>query len=149
MKTNQPIQTLPAKKIEEREPPIGEKVEIKAQDNLVSSYLRIFREFRRRDLKEFCDRHEALYREALRNQNHLAVTQHYYGLMADVIETYYGDGWHFCAPERAGQNRADATMRMYDRVSDYFSCCRGIVPWIWVAASEECCATSPVIPALA
>ena len=90
----------------------------KAKDNLLSSYLRIFREFRRRDLTEFCDRHEQLYREAVDNQDHLAVTQHYYGLMADVIETYYGDGWHFCPPEYAGQSRADATTRMYRRVSE-------------------------------
>ena len=91
---------------------------VKARDNLVSSYLRIFREFRRHDLNEFCEQHESMYREALRNQDHLAVTKHYYGLMADVIETYYGDGWHFCPPEHKGQNRADATIRMYDRVSE-------------------------------
>ncbi len=90
----------------------------KPTDNLLSSYLRIFREFRRRDLTEFCDQHEQLYLQAVVKKNHLAVTQHYYGLMADVIETYYGDGWHFCPPEYAGQSRADATARMYNRVSD-------------------------------
>ena len=90
---------------------------IRAKDNLVSSYLRIFREFRRRDLTEFCQRHEQLYRDALSKQDHLEATQHYYGLMADVIETYYGDGWHFCPPEYAGQSRAEATTRMYDRIS--------------------------------
>ena len=94
------------------------QVKAKSGDNLLSSYLRIFREFRRHDLIEFCEQHERLYREAVRNQDHLAVTQHYYGLMADVIETYYGDGWHFCPPEHAGQSRADATTRMYRRVSD-------------------------------
>ncbi len=92
--------------------------QLNSRDNLFSSYLRIFREFRRRDLVEFCDRHETMYREALRNQDHLAVTQHYYGLMADVIETYYGDGWHFCPPEFAGQSRADATIRMYEKVAE-------------------------------
>ncbi len=94
-----------------------EAEKIQSKDNLVSSYLRIFREFRRRDLIDFCDQHEALYREALRTQDHLAVTKHYYGLMADVIETYYGDGWHFCPPEHAGQSRAEATARMYNRVA--------------------------------
>lgn len=96
----------------------GGPVRPNSKDNLVTSYLRIFREFRRRDLTEFCDRHEQLYREAVGNQNHLAATQHYYGLMADVIETYYGDGWHFCPPEFAGQSRADATAAMYRRVSE-------------------------------
>jgi len=98
--------------------PLQEPVKLQSKDNLVSSYLRIFREFRRRDLTEFCNRHEQMYREAIRNQDHLAVTKHYYGLMADVIETYYGDGWHFCPPEYTGQSRADATTRMYDRVTD-------------------------------
>ncbi len=94
-----------------------EPKKLKSIDNLLSSYLRIFREFRRRDLIEFCEQHEAMYREALHHQDHLAVTKHYYGLMADVIETYYGDGWHFCPPEFKGQSREDATARMYDRVS--------------------------------
>lgn len=91
---------------------------LQSKDNLVSSYLKIFRDFRRRDLVEFCDRHDEMYQEALRNRDHLEVTKHYYDLMADIIETYYGDGWHFCPPERAGQSRAEATMRMYDRVSE-------------------------------
>lgn len=98
--------------------PAPEPLQPNSKDNLVTSYLRIFREFRRRDLTEFCDRHEELYREAVDNQNHLAVTQHYYGLMAEVIETYYGDGWHFCPPEFPGQSRADATTAMYRRVSE-------------------------------
>ncbi|MBZ0097453.1 MAG: methyltransferase domain-containing protein, partial [Taibaiella sp.] len=50
--------------------------------------------------------------------DHLAVTRHYYGLMTDVIEAYYGDGWHFCPPEYAGQSRAGATVRMYNRVAE-------------------------------
>ncbi len=87
-------------------------------ENLFSNYLRIFREFRRHDLNDFCDQHEKLYRDAISCKDHLAVTQHYYGLMADVIETYYGDGWHFCPPEFPGQSRADATRRMYRRVAE-------------------------------
>lgn len=91
---------------------------LSSKDNLVSSYFRIFRDFRRRDLVQFCEQHDKLYREAIRNHDHLEVTKHYYGLMADVIETYYGDGWHFCPPEFPGQSRADATIRMYRRVAD-------------------------------
>jgi ubiquinone/menaquinone biosynthesis C-methylase UbiE len=91
---------------------------LNSKENLFSSYLRIFREFRRHDLTEFCDRHAELYADALASKNHLKVTQHYYGLMADVIETYYGDGWHFCPPEYEGQNRSDSTVRMYNRVSE-------------------------------
>ncbi len=98
-------------------PTLGQPEKPDARDNLVSSYLRIFREFRRHDLNEFCDRHDTLYREALSNKDHLPVTKHYYGLMSDVIETYYGDGWHFCPPEHVGQSRGDATANMYDRVS--------------------------------
>ena len=96
----------------------AERLKPKTKDNLFSSYLRIFREFRRRDLKEFCDRHDRLYQVALAQRDHLEVTQHYYAMMADVIETYYGDGWHFCPPEYAGQNRTDATLRMYNQVAD-------------------------------
>ena len=98
-------------------PPQPSATRPNSKDNLFSSYLKIFREFRRRDLKEFCDRHAELYAVALANRDHLEVTQHYYGLMADVIETYYGDGWHFCPPEYRGQSRADATIAMYNRVA--------------------------------
>ncbi len=93
-------------------------IKLDAKDNLVSSYLRIFREFRRHDLTEFCNRHAELYQTAVENGDHLEVTRHYYGLMTDVIETYYGDGWHFCPPQYPGQNRADATTRMYRRVAE-------------------------------
>jgi cyclopropane fatty-acyl-phospholipid synthase-like methyltransferase len=113
MTVNQQLQDPPA-----ATPVIDKPIELQAKDNLVSSYLRLFREFRRHDLNDFCDQHEKLYREALSNNDHLTVTKHYYGLMSDVIETYYGDGWHFCAPEFAGQTRAEATSRMYDQVAD-------------------------------
>lgn len=113
MAVDQQLQEAPASS-----PAINEPAKLQAKDNLASSYLRLFREFRRHDLNEFCDRHEQLYREALANKDHLTVTKHYYGLMSDVIETYYGDGWHFCAPEFSGQSRAEATSRMYDQVTD-------------------------------
>jgi cyclopropane fatty-acyl-phospholipid synthase-like methyltransferase len=112
MATDQQPNTQQAVPTLDRDP-----VELKSKDNLVKSYLRIFRDFRRHDLIEFCEQHDEMYREALRSRDHLAVTKHYYGLMADVIETYYGDGWHFCPPAHKGQSRADATIRMYDRVS--------------------------------
>lgn len=102
--TDAPIKSSPAK--------------LNSKDNFFSSYLQIFRGFRRRDLIEFCDRHAELYERALANQDHLEVTQHYYGLMADVIETYYGDGWHFCPPKHPGQSRSEATVAMYNRVAE-------------------------------
>ncbi len=91
---------------------------LQAKENLFSSYLRIFRDFRRHDLNEFCDRHAVLYSQALASRDHIPVTQHYYSVMTDVIETYYGDGWHFCPPQFKGQGRADATVGMYNKVAE-------------------------------
>ncbi len=88
-----------------------------ACDNLLRNYLRVFREFRRQDLPAFCNEHQRLFREAVATGNHLKVTQHYYGLMASLIATYYGDGWHFCPPEHKGQSRSEATHGFYRRVS--------------------------------
>ena len=92
-------------------------VESPARDNLLGSYLRLFREFRRQDLLAFCDEHQRLFQEAVASGDHLKVTQHYYGLMASLIATYYGAGWHFCPPQHEGQSRSEATHGLYRRVS--------------------------------
>jgi sterol 24-C-methyltransferase len=87
------------------------------RNNLLSNYLRLFREFRRQDLPAFREEHQRLFQQALTTGDHLKVTQHYYGLMASLIATYYGDGWHFCPPEYDGQSRSEATHGMYRRIS--------------------------------
>jgi cyclopropane fatty-acyl-phospholipid synthase-like methyltransferase len=87
-------------------------------DNLVSSYLRLFRDFRRNDLEQFLAEHSRLFDEAQQTEDYAAATSHYYGLMASVIATYYGEGWHFCPPEVNGQSRQAATHRMYRLVAD-------------------------------
>ena len=88
-----------------------------AGDNLLGSYLRLFREFRRQDLPAFRDEYQRLFEEAIASGDHLKVTQHYYGLMASLIATYYGEGWHFCPPEHEGQSRSEATHGLYRRIS--------------------------------
>jgi cyclopropane fatty-acyl-phospholipid synthase-like methyltransferase len=87
-------------------------------DNLLASYLRLFREFRRTDLDQFCDEHHRLMEQARRTQDFTEATRHYYGLMAPVIAAYYGEGWHFCPPEFPGQSRRDATHRLYRLVAE-------------------------------
>jgi sterol 24-C-methyltransferase len=87
-------------------------------DNLVSNYLRLFRDFRRNDLDQFFAEHCQLFDEAQQTEDYAAATRHYYGLMTSVIATYYGEGWHFCPPEFNGQNRQAATQRMYRLVAD-------------------------------
>jgi len=82
-------------------------------DNLLTGYLRLFRDFRRTDLVQFCDEHHRLVEQARQTRDFAEATQHYYGLMAPVIETYYGEGWHFCPPEFPKQSRQDATRRLY------------------------------------
>ncbi len=86
-------------------------------NSLVGNYLKLFREFRRNDLVGFCEKHDELYREAKATGDHIPVTRHYYGLMASLIATYYGDGWHFCPPQHKGQCRADANLDLYRRLA--------------------------------
>ncbi len=87
-------------------------------DNLVGNYLRLFRDFRSNDLEKFFHEHRRLFDEAQQTADYAAATRHYYGLMASVIATYYGEGWHFCPPEFRGQSRQAATHRMYRLVAD-------------------------------
>jgi ubiquinone/menaquinone biosynthesis C-methylase UbiE len=82
-------------------------------NGLLWEYLRLFREFRRQDLPEFCSKHQRLFELARQSGDYVEATRHYYSLMASLIATYYGEGWHFCPPEYQGQNRSDATRRMY------------------------------------
>ena len=88
------------------------------RDNLVKSYLRLFRDFRRNDLDQFFDEHRRLHDQARQTGDYIPATRHYYKLMAPVIATYYGEGWHFCPPEFQGQSRQEATYRMYRMVAD-------------------------------
>lgn len=94
-------------------------------DSLLASYLRLFREFRRTDLEQFCDEHQRLMEQARQTQDFTEATQHYYGLMATVIAAYYGEGWHFCPPEFAGQSRRDATHHLYRLVAEQLGLDRG------------------------
>jgi ubiquinone/menaquinone biosynthesis C-methylase UbiE len=88
-----------------------------ARENLFRNYLRLFRTFRRENLPDFCQQHERLYQQAIASGDFRPATQHYYGLMASLIATYYGDGWHFCPPEHPGQSRLESTRGLYRRVA--------------------------------
>ena len=93
------------------------QVEPAGRDQLLGNYLRLLREFRRLDLQAFCDEHQRLFQEAVDSSDHRQVTQHYYHLMASLIATYYGEGWHFCPPEHKGQSRSEANHGLYRRVA--------------------------------
>jgi sterol 24-C-methyltransferase len=84
---------------------------------LGKSYLRLLRSFRERDLVEFRKTHERLYNEAKQSAEYERVTAHYYDMMSDIIETYYGSSFHFCPPEYPKQSRAEATRHLHYRVS--------------------------------
>ena len=88
-----------------------------AQGNLLRSYLRILSGFRRYDLEAFAEQHERLYREAEEKGDYAEPATHYYSVMADFLEAYYGQGWVFVPPERQGQPREEATRSLYRRIA--------------------------------
>jgi sterol 24-C-methyltransferase len=87
-------------------------------ENLGFNYLKLFREFRRRDLVAFCDTHHRLHRQALLSNDYGEVTRHYYGLMTSIIETYYGSSFHFCPPEHPRQRRAASLLGLHRRLAE-------------------------------
>lgn len=85
--------------------------------NLLSSFFRLLGGFRRVDLQSFVDEHARLYEEACRTGDHTQVATHFYSVMADVLEAYYGTAWHFVPPEHKGQSRDDAIRGLHRRVA--------------------------------
>lgn len=85
--------------------------------NLFGSYLRLLGGFRQHDLERFAEEHDRLYHEARRTGDHGAAATHYYSVMADFLEAYYGTGWHFVPPEHARQRREDAIRGLHGRIA--------------------------------
>jgi len=85
--------------------------------NLLNSFVRLLAGFRRADLAEFVKDHERLYAEARRSGDHTEVAAHFYSVMTDVLEAYYGTAWHFAPPEHAGQSRDEAIRSLHRRVA--------------------------------
>ena len=85
--------------------------------NLSTSLLRLLASFRRTDLQAFVDEHAHLYAEARRSGDHAEVATHFYSVMADLLEAYYGTAWHFVPPEHPGQSREDALRGLHRRVA--------------------------------
>lgn len=85
--------------------------------NLSSSLLRLFAQFRRTDLEAFVAEHDRLYAEARRSGDHTEAVVHFYSVMADLLETYYGSAWHFIPPEHPRQSREDAIRGFHRRVA--------------------------------
>jgi cyclopropane fatty-acyl-phospholipid synthase-like methyltransferase len=86
-------------------------------EGLGASYLRLLRTFRKKDLVEFCNTHDRLFGDAKRSGEYSKVTEHYYDMMACVIETYYGSSFHFCPPEYPKQSRVEATQGLHYRIA--------------------------------
>jgi sterol 24-C-methyltransferase len=84
--------------------------------NLARSLMKLFASFRQHDFVRFKAEHERLYEEAIRTGDHTEVVTHFYTVMADLLESYYGNAWHFVPPEYAGQSRDEALQAFYRRV---------------------------------
>lgn len=85
--------------------------------SLVGKYFTTLLSFRRKDLPEFAARHDRLYAEARRTNEHAAVTANYYSVMEPLIEAAYGSSWHFCPPDHPRQPREAATLSMHQRIA--------------------------------
>jgi ubiquinone/menaquinone biosynthesis C-methylase UbiE len=84
---------------------------------MLRGYAAVFHAFRQEDFVGFAERHDRLYAEARRTGDHGAVIRAFYALMARVIARSYGESWHFCPPEHAGQSREDATHALHRRLA--------------------------------
>lgn len=85
--------------------------------NLSASLVRLLGSFRRTDLERFVADHDRLYAEARRSGDHSEVATHFYSVMADLLETYYGTAWHFVPPDHPRQSREDALRGLHRRVA--------------------------------
>jgi ubiquinone/menaquinone biosynthesis C-methylase UbiE len=96
-------------------PATGDKGE--NMGNLGWSYLRFLREFRKKDLVAFDEEHKILSQKAKLTKDYTEVTEHYYSVMASIIETYYGSSFHFCPPDYPKQNHEEATRSLHRRIA--------------------------------
>jgi len=85
--------------------------------NLTTALARLIGGFRHADLEEFVAEHARLYAEARRTGDHTEVATHFYSVMADLLEVYYGSAWHFAPPEHPGQSREEALRALHRRVA--------------------------------
>ena len=85
--------------------------------NLLKSFVRLLTGFRQHDFEQFNEEHARLYEAACRTGDHTEVAAHFYSVMADLLESYYGSAWHFVPPEHAGQSRDAAIRGLHRRVA--------------------------------
>jgi cyclopropane fatty-acyl-phospholipid synthase-like methyltransferase len=85
--------------------------------NLAKSLVQLLGGFRQHDFVRFKAEHERLYDEAVRSGDHTEVVTHFYTVMADLLEAYYGTAWHFVPPEHAGQSRDEAIRGLHRRIA--------------------------------
>ena len=85
--------------------------------NLLNSFFRLLARFHRTDLESFTTEHNRLYDEAKKTGDYTEAATHFYTVMADLLEAYYGSAWHFVPPESKGQSRDDALRGLHRRVA--------------------------------
>ena len=76
-------------------------------------------DIRKLNLQEFCQKHETLFQQAIQTQDFAPVTQHYYALMAPLIEKAYGTSLHFTPPDYAGQSLEEAIFSMHLKIGKF------------------------------
>ncbi|KAJ4455872.1 putative Sterol 4-C-methyltransferase strm-1 [Paratrimastix pyriformis] len=80
--------------------------------------LRLIYEYRCKDYVKFIAEHKRLFAEAqAKGGNHAACTGHFYDLMAELIELYYGPSFHFAPPRYKGQNNDEALQDFHAKVA--------------------------------
>ena len=83
---------------------------------MITTYLRLVVGWRGKNLNAFCDKHDQLFKEALKTGDHAEAVSHYYDMMGSLIAAYYGDGWHFAPPEFKRQKREDSMRALHLRM---------------------------------
>lgn len=85
-------------------------------ESLLPGYLETFRVLHGRDFTRFVGEHQRLWARAQETGDFVAVTRHYYDMMAPLIDAAWGPSWHFCPRLSRSETRAAATGRLYDEV---------------------------------
>ncbi|PAV86942.1 hypothetical protein WR25_25610 [Diploscapter pachys] len=84
--------------------------------DMKKNFLKLIWGFRRHDLGVFVKEHDRLYEEAKKSGNHCEVTAHYYSVMSNVIDTYFGGNFHFASPDSDDIYLEEALLRLHRKI---------------------------------
>ncbi|KAI6176393.1 Methyltransferase type 11 domain containing protein [Aphelenchoides bicaudatus] len=83
---------------------------------MTGNFVRLLTHFRRHDLVGFIEKHHELFTQAKKNNDHAAVTAHYYSVMSKVIDEYFSGSFHFVPPMKEKQKLEESLYDLHQRI---------------------------------